>query len=151
MILLHADIQKEAFYQELLSKSGNGRLASQEHSGISRMSPTRTSDSLQNLGESSLGGPVNRRYSLQPLRTPTSERGASEIDETAEQSQIDSPGIINLNHDADPVETEHTRRPELGAKTSEDEMVTLQDFIDGTERELVTVQDFFKNELGRSK
>jgi predicted component of type VI protein secretion system len=143
-----AGMQKEAFYQELISKSGHGRLASQEHSGIPRMDQARTGDSVQDLGESSLEGPVNRRYSFQPLRTPTS---ASAIDEAVEQSRLDSPGIVNLNHESTQSETERTRRPEPEAKTSEDEMVTLQDFIEGTEQELVTVQDFFKNELGRTK
>jgi hypothetical protein len=143
-----SDMQKEAFYQELISKSGHGRLASQEHSGIPRLDQTRTSDSVQDTGESSLGGPVNRRYSFQPLRTPNS---ASVIDEAVEQSRLDSPGIVNLNRESNPVETAQTHRPEPEARTSEDEMVTLQDFIKGTEQELVTVQDFFKNELGRNK
>lgn len=46
---------------------------------------------------------------------------------------------------------ERSRHDGSPAAASEEELVTLKGFIQGTERELVTVQDFFKNEYGKHK
>lgn len=133
-----------------MSKTGQGRLASQEYSGTSRINQDRSLDTAEDFEEGLLGGPVAHRHSFQPLSTPDSG-SASRGDNNVGQSSMDTPGTTAADRPIESQDAEAIHRPSPEAKTSEDDLVTMQDFIQRTEQELVTVQDFFKNEYGKRK
>lgn len=146
-----SSMQKKAFYQELMDKTGQGRLVSQEYSGSSRREQNRLSDQTLHPGKNSLAALGDRRHSYQPLPTPESERSPSRQSPTADQAAVTFPENNTSGGSTETPTTERRCHDESQAATSEEELVTLKDFIQGTERELVTVQDFFKNEYGKHK
>lgn len=143
--------QKEAFYQELIGKTGQGRLSSHDHFAKNQhLNEYKPYDPSVDSAEAFIGPPSKVRHAFQPLKTPESEKSSLKLDKEAVQRSA-TPEVIVAARNA----SGEVRRPSLlgeqETKPPSDELVTLSDFIKGTEEELITVQDFLRKEIGRGK
>ncbi|KAJ9097188.1 hypothetical protein QFC21_004857 [Naganishia friedmannii] len=134
--------QKEAFYRELLKKTGEGRLRSQDHSpaiSTSNRVYNQTQGSHESLALLNPPAPsaIAWNQSFAPIHTPESQRS--------------SPGIFNmLRTDGRESGEGPNLLPSGERRPSEEEMLSMQDFL-GKEEKLVTMQEFLSKEMGRGK
>lgn len=142
--------QKEAFYQELISKTGQGRFASQDHfSRRLRHENHRPYDPAQDSSEAFIGLPSKSRHPFQPLKTPESEKSSLKFGDEAAR-RVATPDVVVAGRQSNGQEERPSISGDQEMKPASDELVTFHDFIKGTEEELITVQDFFKKEIGRN-
>ncbi|GHJ86630.1 hypothetical protein NliqN6_3032 [Naganishia liquefaciens] len=139
--------KKQVFYQELVNKTGQGRLVSQEYIGTSEREQSQLLDRTLNPGAVPLAEYGNCRHSYQALQTSGSEQTFDQPHPSLTRASAND----TVGHSSGKLDVERLQEDTPQATVSAEELVTLKGFFQGTERELVSVRDFFKHEYGKHK